>query len=382
MTWVNGKPVSYNNFVQPGNVIPFDGVKVKSKSTPGPNSMPLDILNQMYKIPKASIFIKSTEMYNSTEHDCAVISTNALLNNEWLHVNCSKKIENALIVCEKKKDDIPESSHSVNISSLIEQCRPYEFLVDELCMHLSDRLLYKLAPYSFHLMLDFMYNKSQYLTAWTRQHASDVKPGKSTIDVHLFHDPAVCLRTKYLFFSELKEWRPLICSQGNYLHLRSPTIIIPDCNELQQRCMDGTCIIEHYWCDGQFDCADHSDEELCHDLKSYQSEVQTNTLTYQCREDDNFIPLSRLCNGIADCSDGSDENNLCAASLYIQTNYQLHSHPCPTGWSLCNTNGSSCYPNNHICIHTKTLLGRSLYCEYTEHLKYCITHRCPNNFKV
>ena len=102
-------------------------------------------------------------------------------------------------------------------------------------------------------MLDFMYNKSQYLTAWTRQHASDVKPGKSAIDVRLFDDSAVCLHTKNMFFSELKEWDPFVCSQSKYLHLRTSTLIIPDCMEMQKRCIDGACVIEHYWCDGQFD---------------------------------------------------------------------------------------------------------------------------------
>ena len=140
--------MSYNNFFQLDNVIPFNSLKMNRTihSLSQLSGKPLEILNRMYKIPKSSYFKKPTEMYNSTGHDCAVASTNAMLNYEWLPVNCSRIIENALIVCEKKKDDIPENSHSVNISSLIEQCRPYESLVEALCMHLSDRFIF--APHA------------------------------------------------------------------------------------------------------------------------------------------------------------------------------------------------------------------------------------------
>jgi hypothetical protein len=34
-----------------------------------------------------------------------------------------------------------------------------------------------------------------------------------------------------------------------------------ECEENEYRCQDGSCIPEEYWLDGQFDCADKSDEQ-------------------------------------------------------------------------------------------------------------------------
>lgn len=35
------------------------------------------------------------------------------------------------------------------------------------------------------------------------------------------------------------------------------------CSDKEFRCSDGSCIAEHWYCDGDTDCKDGSDEESC-----------------------------------------------------------------------------------------------------------------------
>lgn len=35
------------------------------------------------------------------------------------------------------------------------------------------------------------------------------------------------------------------------------------CSDKEFRCTDGSCIAEHWYCDGDTDCKDGSDEENC-----------------------------------------------------------------------------------------------------------------------
>lgn len=39
------------------------------------------------------------------------------------------------------------------------------------------------------------------------------------------------------------------------------------CSDKEFRCTDGSCIAEHWYCDGDTDCKDGSDEENCRELE-------------------------------------------------------------------------------------------------------------------
>lgn len=40
------------------------------------------------------------------------------------------------------------------------------------------------------------------------------------------------------------------------------------CSDKEFRCSDGSCIAEHWYCDGDTDCKDGSDEESCREWSS------------------------------------------------------------------------------------------------------------------
>ena len=394
MQWLSTHPVSFDNMFNLDNVIPYtpipgtfeDIARVNPETNIKKNYE--NELKAIYNLPRPFEFQKNIDIYSYTTGLCAIVTTNAFLNYEWLAVNCSKQFKDAVFICEKKHNrSIYERMETNNTYG----CNSREILKGQYCTYLADvgRLSETIWKPHYNIYLEeiiiSVLDHTHYLTAWTRKHENDVKPGMSSISVKVIGSKDTCLYTDDLFFTEVKIWiaRPCSMVSSSGLHITSARTLYQSCAKQHFLCSDGTCILLSLVCDGQTDCPDDSDELICRASNGMSLNNNTSdTLLFLCRYSNISIKIFKLCDGVVDCSDNSDEYSSCVFNLLHMARYKVEHYPCPSGWSLCNTNGTSCYPNNQICTHTKTVLGTSLHCEYTEHLKFCNQHQCPNDFKV
>ena len=90
--------------------------------------------------------------------------------------------------------------------------------------------------------------------------------------------------------------------------------------EAQVQCNLSYCILSSYICDGVADCSNKSDEANCTTLPTLPSilqpsDIPTATPIYTCADlyyaclSGQCIPLSHMCDGEHDCNDTSDEMN-------------------------------------------------------------------------
>ena len=91
----------------------------------------------------------------------------------------------------------------------------------------------------------------------------------------------------------------------------------PPCMEDDFRCLNGRCISKHYYCDHDDDCGDGSDEphycqydeRICPRSTHYCPSIR-NKSKFSC------IPQAKVCDGMIDCVDHSDEDpNLCKNTI-------------------------------------------------------------------
>ncbi|KRT84438.1 lipoprotein receptor [Oryctes borbonicus] len=113
------------------------------------------------------------------------------------------------------------------------------------------------------------------------------------------------------------------------------------CSPYLFSCTYGACISQNKMCDGNQDCIDGSDEDYA--LCSSNGNQNLSVVVRQKRQNCNFncgsgdcVSMEQLCDGIADCQDGSDE-----------TRAQCGNVRCPSFLFQCNY--GACIPKNQVC---------------------------------
>ena len=88
------------------------------------------------------------------------------------------------------------------------------------------------------------------------------------------------------------------------------------------QCADGECISNIWWCNGEQDCKDNSDEMSCEEKQCPESE-------FKCANNE-CVPMSWRCDGYQDCRDDTDEAvsissylSVCSAIMFYTSTLTL-----------------------------------------------------------
>ncbi|XP_058809308.1 basement membrane-specific heparan sulfate proteoglycan core protein-like isoform X2 [Phymastichus coffea] len=168
---------------------------------------------------------------------------------------------------------------------------------------------------------------------WVRGNGQPLPPGSSTVNGRL-EIPNI----------QMEHAGPYICEAEYYTHLPGGITANLEverndnnnwanqktCSPYEATCNNQECIPKHYICDGKADCADGSDESRCglHGCEPNE---------FRCANKQCVSKIWR-CDGDKDCSDGSDEDN-CSASPF--------NAPCTYGEFKCHN--EQCIPKSYQC---------------------------------
>ncbi|XP_030239083.1 very low-density lipoprotein receptor [Drosophila navojoa] len=124
------------------------------------------------------------------------------------------------------------------------------------------------------------------------------------------------------------------------------------CDEKQFECNNGACIPIRFVCDGDADCADHSDEQV-NECKFREATCSSDH--FRCTNG-NCIPNKWRCDQENDCSDGSDEDSaLCKARTCSPDEYSCKSGEgecVPLAWMCDQSKDCSDGSDEHNCNQT------------------------------
>ncbi|XP_069676734.1 low-density lipoprotein receptor-related protein 1 isoform X1 [Periplaneta americana] len=166
------------------------------------------------------------------------------------------------------------------------------------------------------------------------------------------------------------------------------------CEAHEFRCGDGACIRTKFVCDGHEDCVDGLDEADCngtiHEIEMITPSPESTEAPSQCHHpsqlcDNKTVCMSvdRLCDGKADCEDGSDEGLRCGERVCDRSSdCSHHCHDAPTG-RICY-----CPPHLHLqpdqmtCLASHPCEAWGVCSQLCEPLKYGHKCTCEHGYKL
>ena len=336
----------------------------------------------------SSQFGQNTDLYESEKvdvnGDCFIWSTNALVFNAWLPINCSRKVNRPFIVCENKL--VMNRTNNFYKRSQF-QCNPRYIEYNEYCIRISKSLSNRqITLFSQKSTLDAVLIRL--LSAWTMPLYVGQK--RQTIYVVKWHgnNNCECYTSVDTFYMENKAWKSdknCTCSI-NYPSL----IVVPQIETIIPRhlfsCEDNIFKQRMYLCDGEDDCPRRDDERSCFHICSNHSDCTKGCLSPICNCKQLYhqctfggcVHQTFVCDGVVHCPADDSDELMCQYQLSKKTPRKRLFHDAS---SWCNSFSNESYPNNEICLLTRDKYGVTEHCSNTEHLRYCVDFRCPNHYK-
>ena len=173
------------------------------------------------------------------------------------------------------------------------------------------------------------------------------------------------------------------------------------CGSRQFTCKDGHCVSDLCLYDGKPDCPDASDETSHTAVCTINKNGHTSLYCHLCTTDkckcsphyfqclmQGCIHWDRVCNGIPDCTDESDEANCSQRQLKksysnsSQTTVHIGyiSYPMQDQL-LCSKGSNTTFPIYRLCVFDFVFHQGQRYCPYGQHLRNCVDFFCPSMFK-
>ena len=202
----------------------------------------------------------------------------------------------------------------------------------------------------------------------------------------------ICLTQQSNYHHMFRGWKVIGCSSENVTHMLvkyPPTKLIQICaKRLYFTCGDGSCLLNTYICDGLIDCSDGSDERDCTFVcKGDVRDAYECEFSYGCNSGQHST-LSQRCDSIAHCDDASDEEH-CTFVMhpthrdreYLNQHLQIKQNgTCKQNMLLCDLSSSGyCYHQHAWCVY-EVFHASVLHCPKLEHLQFCEDYECPTMF--
>ncbi len=358
---------------------------------------------------------------NST---CAAMVILGYYDMPWVTIPCDMTLGNAGFICEVSKGgNIQYISNDVNLKLELTAydyiCPSSWTLINMTCVLILQQPM-----------------KSKIIGGDMMATMNDILMDRALwmyINIYLiYHNPRLHLKSKSgneacalwqlesnknIFLPKHLVQKQINCSYplGIPMHKQTPIPEIHTCHPGHFRCHDGLCISNLYQCDGHAQCEDHADESDCEPIcfnvtlptSKKQQNLEIFTLSdiwcksknciaatcrcnhkwFQCRSG-GCIQFSFVCDGIAHCSDGTDESPCyeenAAATAYdipLTTAKTFHRYQC-SNWTLpCTPSENSCFPVDKLCVFERDTSVSPLFCSNAGHIMGCSRLECPGMFK-